>query len=141
MHPISENEGLIAMATYQPNLASWPLDSIDDEGRWSWAKNDISIRDSLLNILLTSPGERVQRPEFGAGLMQFVHQPNTETTRQLIAGVVKKSISMWEPRIQLTAVKVISVPGQFSEVSIDIQYRFLHEQLHRELSFSLNLGV
>jgi len=124
-----------------PNIQSWPLGSINLDGRLAWAKDDQSIRESMLNILLTRPGERLQRPDFGAGLLNFIHQPNNETTRNLIAGVVRKSLDLWEQRVNIDGVDVQPSPNNLAEVHINIRYRMRHNPAPAELGLTLNLGV
>ncbi len=124
-----------------PNIQSWPLGSVNDDGRLPWAISDQSIRESMLNILLTSPGERVQRPDFGAGLLNFIHQPNNETTRNLISGVVRKSLELWEQRVSVDGVDVQPNPNNRAEVHINIRYRMRHNPAPAELGLTLNLGV
>ena len=128
------------MTTPIPNMISWPLGNVDADGRLDWARDDKSIRDVMLNILLTRPGERLMRPDFGAGLLNFVHQPNNETTRNLIAGVVRKSLAQWEPRVVVSRVDVEPSPTNLAEVHIIIGYRLRHSQVPAELSLTLNLG-
>jgi uncharacterized protein len=127
--------------TPTPNIQSWPLGSVNIDGRLTWAKDDQSIRESMLNILLTRPGERLQRPDFGAGLLNFIHQPNNETTRNLIAGVVRKSLDLWEQRVIVDGVDVQPSPNNLAEVHINIRYRMRHNPAPAELGLTLNLGV
>lgn len=127
------------MTTPIPNILSWPLEGVNENGEMNWSRNDDSIREVMLNILLTRPGERLQRPDFGAGLLDFVHQPNNQTTRNLIAGVVKKSLKLWEPRVQVDGVDVQA--SSLTEVHINIRYRLLHNPMPAELGLTLNLGV
>lgn len=129
------------MATPLPILYSWPLGGIDEHGRLPWSADDKSIRDVMLNILLTRPGERLQRPDFGAGLLNFVHQPNNETTRNLIAGVVRKSLAQWEPRVLVDGVDVAPSPTSVAEVHINIRYRTRFSPRPEELGFTLSLGL
>ncbi len=124
-----------------PHIRSWPLGPIAGDGSLSWSTDDYSVRESMLNILLTRPGERLQRPQFGAGLMKFVHQPNNETTRQLIAGVVRKSLTLWETRVMIDGVDVTPVRDNLAEVHINIRYRLRHNLAASSLGLSLNLGV
>lgn len=128
------------MRTPIPNMQSWPLGSVDTDGRLPWSADDQSIREVMLNILLTRPGERLQRPDFGAGLLNFVHQPNNETTRNLIAGVVRKSLAQWEPRVIVEGVDVAPSPTSVADVHIKIRYRMRFSQISAELGFSFNLG-
>ena len=128
------------MSTPLPTLLSWPLSGIDRDGRLDWARDDAAIRASLLNILLTRPGERLQRPDFGAGILNFVHQPNSETTRGLLAGVIRKSVALWEPRVVVEQVEVRAATDNPAEVRIDIRYRPRHSNTPAELGFTLDLG-
>ncbi|NMT64989.1 GPW/gp25 family protein [Marinobacter orientalis] len=124
-----------------PNILSWPLGGIDESGRLDWARNDHSIREVMLNILLTRQGERIQRPGFGAGLPDFIHQPNNETTRNLMAGVVRKNLALLEPRVVVEQVSVQPGRAQLSDVHINIRYRLKHRHEVAELGFTLNLGA
>ena len=127
------------MPTPIPSILSWPLGEVI-EGRLNWSADDQSVREVMLNILLTRPGERLMRPDFGAGLLNFVHQPNNETTRNLIAGVVRKSLAQWEPRVVVDEVTVEPSPSNVAEVHITIFYKLLHTQAPSELGVTLNLG-
>lgn len=124
-----------------PNILSWPLGGIDENGRLDWAREDRSIRETMLNILLTRQGERIQRPTFGAGLPDFIHQPNNQTTRNLIAGVVRKNLALLEPRVIVEQVSVQPASEQLSDVHINIRYRLRHRRDPAELGFTLNLGA
>lgn len=127
------------MSVPTPQMLSWPLGGIDASGRLPHARDDWSIREVMLNILLTRPGERLLRPGFGAGLLDFVHQPNNETTRRLIAGVVRKSLAQWETRVELDQVEVLPDPDDLAEVHIRIRYRARHGTRAQELSLTLSL--
>ena len=50
---------------------------IDGRGRTAEAGDDQHIRDLIEQLLFTNPGERVNRPDFGSGLLQSVFQPNS----------------------------------------------------------------
>jgi uncharacterized protein len=129
------------MRTPIPRIQSWPLGPIDADGRLGWSVDDKSVRETMLNILLTRPGERMQRPDFGAGLLNFVHQPNNETTRNLIAGVVSKALKQWEPRVVVETVDVAPSPTSVADVHINIRYRMQYAQIPEELGFTFNLGL
>lgn len=67
------------------------------------------VRQSILTILDTEPGERVMRPSFGCGLRRFLMEPNNVATRALIAHDVELALATWEPRVRLDGVEVL--PG------------------------------
>ena len=50
----------------------------DPRGRTAATDDDDHIRDMIEQILFTSPGERVNRPDFGSGLLQMVFAPNSQ---------------------------------------------------------------
>jgi phage baseplate assembly protein W len=50
---------------------------LDSRGRTATTTNDDHIRDMIEQLLFTNPGERVNRPDFGSGLLQVVFAPNS----------------------------------------------------------------
>lgn len=110
-----------------------------NQGKSLWINGSDSVRDVLWNILLTSPGERLMRPEFGAGLRQFIHQPNNQTTRRLIADQALKAISRWEPRISVLDLRVDTSSESLNQVTLRILYQIKQtgEQNSLQLGFQL----
>jgi hypothetical protein len=131
------------MHTAIPTLLSWNLDGLDADGRLRWARDDDSIRQVILAILLTRPGERLMRPTFGAGLLDFVHAPNDETTRAMIAARVRKALAHWEPRIRVLAVDVAADPEDPAAAQIAIRYlpRHLPEGTAAPTTLGLTLSL
>lgn len=124
-----------------PQLLTWPMGGINpSNGRYEYAKDDTSLRDSMINILLTRPGERLMRPEFGAGLQNFIHQPNNISTRQLMADTIARALKRWEPRLVLEAVNVTPDEQNLSEVAIEIHYRSLINNETGAMGLRLNLA-
>jgi len=121
-------------------LWSWPLLGGVEDGRLPWTEGNESIREAMLNILLTRPGERLMRPEFGAGLREFIHYPNTETTRALIADAARRAVERWEPRVLVEDVQAAPDPRRLSHVNLSIHYRIRYDGSREELDFALNLG-
>jgi phage baseplate assembly protein W len=46
-------------------------------GRTAATGDDDHVRDMIEQLLFTSPGERVNRPDFGSGLLQMIFAPNS----------------------------------------------------------------
>lgn len=91
-------------------------------GRLAYRGGADKVREALLVILATEPGERVMRPTFGCGLRRFLMEPNTLTTRTAIKQAVARAIEVWEPRVGLEEVTV--TPGDDpAQVRITIRYR------------------
>jgi len=119
---------------------SFPLGTVDTDGYLQWASEGQSVREVIWNILLTRPGERLMRPQFGAGLRDYLHRPNNQTTRKLIADVVQKAITRWEPRIHLDEVSVSTSPNQLHEITLSIRYRLRYDGSADQMDLALELG-
>lgn len=79
------------------------------------------VRQAILLILETEPGERVMRPSFGCGLRRYLAKPNTTATRALLQRDVELALTTWEPRIRLRSVRVEEGDDP-SLVTIEIDY-------------------
>src|SRR5947209_16358960 len=80
-------------------------------------------RQAIRIVLGTNPGERVMRPDFGAGLKAFVFEPVNPTTLARVEARVRDSLIAWEPRINVLAVQVRPQGNPPSTLLIDLSYR------------------
>ena len=118
----------------------WPLFGGIEDGRLPLATGEQALRESIVGILLTSPGERLMRPHFGAGLRRFVHEPNHETTRGLIAAAARTALTRHEPRIILLAVRVEADPRRPTWVAVHVEYRARHDAMLGTVAVDLEVG-
>ena len=95
----------------------------DVSGTIALAAYEQDVHQAIRIILATNPGERVMRPDFGAGLNDFVFEPISTTTMHQLQTRVQEALVNWEPRIDVLDVKVTSDPVQRSLLLIDISYR------------------
>ena len=65
---------------------------------------DETVRQALIMLLSTTPGERVMRPGYGSRLHRLVFSPNDDTTAGLAIHYVKQAIARWEPRVEVIDV-------------------------------------
>ena len=63
------------------------------------------IKQAIRIILLTAPGERVMRPDFGCRIHKLVFEPNNRATAVLAEQYITEALSRWEPRITVTQVE------------------------------------
>lgn len=83
---------------------------IDGRGRTAETADDDHIRDMIEQLLFTSPGERVNRPDFGSGLLQMVFQPNSTELAAALQFTLQGSLQqVLGDRIQLLGVEVTSI--------------------------------
>lgn len=109
------------------------------DGRLAWSAGEANVREALRVLLLTEPGERLMRENFGCGLRRFLFEPNTVTTRELIRQQIEQTISRWEPRVSIQEVSVEADPENPRLVAINISFRLIATQALGRLSFSLQL--
>lgn len=86
------------------------------------AEYEEDIRQSIRIILGTDPGERVMRPDFGAGLRALLFEPINTHTIALTRYRVEQALIVWEPRIDSITVRVEAVPKR-GLLNIEIRYR------------------
>jgi hypothetical protein len=90
-------------------------------GEIATAAYEEDVRQAILIILQTYPGERVMRPNFGAGLRDFLFEPVDATTMALLQTRVQEALIDWEPRIDLQSV-VVTASQQSNALDIEIAY-------------------
>jgi phage baseplate assembly protein W len=93
-----------------------------DAGRIAEAEYEEDVRQAILIILGTSPGERVMRPDFGAGLDRFVFEPIGPTTFTEVEDEVRGALIAWEPRIDVEDVRVTSEGEPPNVLVIEVDY-------------------
>lgn len=95
------------------------------DGRLVWSQGEQNVRESIRLILLTEPGERIMREGFGCGLRQFLFEPNTVATRQLIRERITEAIGRWEPRVRVQEVTVVADPENPRLAAITILFKLI----------------
>jgi phage baseplate assembly protein W len=103
----------------------WPLLPFPDEnGALAYpAALAESVRQQLQVILSTRPGEQLMRPGFGAGLTDFLGEPDTIATRRRISDRVNETVVRWEPRVEVDRIEVSDLPGRPGWLRIELGYR------------------
>lgn len=96
--------------------------SIAPGGDVTIAEYEEDVRQAILIILQTEPGERVMRPEFGTGLRGLVFEPINTTTIALARHRVEQALLRWEPRIDQVEVAITADPPR-GRLDITVHYR------------------
>ena len=81
------------------------------------------IRQSILIILETAPGERVMRPNFGCGIHELVFTAVDSTAIQLIRSTVEEALRRCEARIDVLSVDVDEEATAEGQLLVEIEYR------------------
>jgi uncharacterized protein len=92
----------------------------DGRGRTAETNSDDHIRDLIEQVLFTSPGERVNRPTFGSGVMRLVFEPNSDAlataTQQLVQGALQQWLG------DLIQIEAVEVNNTDSTLEVTVQY-------------------
>lgn len=111
---------------------------LDSRGRTATTDPNDHIRDLIEQVLFTAPGERVNRPTFGSGLLQMIFAPNSDELATATQFLVQGSLQQWlGDLIQVEAVQVNSLESTL-EVTVVYTIRRSQErqtaQFRREVS-------
>jgi phage baseplate assembly protein W len=92
----------------------------DSRGRSAATDDDDHIRDMIEQLLLTNPGERVNRPDFGSGLLQLVFAPNSPELAAALQFTMQAALQRWLG--DLIEVRALDVTSADSTLSVDLKY-------------------
>ncbi|WP_229393586.1 GPW/gp25 family protein [Methanosarcina sp. DH1] len=93
---------------------------INSNGKTADTDDDDHIRDLIEQVLFTSPGERVNRPAFGTGLLQQVFAPNSDELAIAVQFMVQSSLQQWLG--DLIQVEGVDVENLDSTLQVTVQY-------------------
>ena len=97
---------------------------VDHRGRSASSDEAEHIRDLIEQVLFTSPGERVNRPTFGSGLLQLVFAPNSDELAAATQFLVQSALQQWlGDLIQVEAVQVTS-----AEATLRVTVQYVHQR-------------
>ena len=107
---------------------------IDGRGHTAATDDADHIRDMIEQLLFTNPGERVNQPDFGSGLLQMVFQPNSVELAAALQFTLQAALQQTlGGRIQLLGVEVTNVD---STLQVTVQYAMRGEQQIQTAQFS-----
>jgi hypothetical protein len=92
----------------------------DDRGRTAATDDDDHIRDMIEQFLFTNPGERVNRPDFGSGLMQLIFAPNSPELSATVQFTMQAALQFYLN--DLIEIQSLDVSAENSQLRIDLQY-------------------
>lgn len=98
----------------------------DHKGRTALCELERHINDMIEQVLFTSPGERVNRPTFGSGLMQLVFQPNSDELAATTQFLVQGALQQWLG--DLIEVNSIDVQNPDSSLFVTVVYTIRRTQ-------------
>lgn len=122
-------------ALYGRGLA-FPL-RLTPEGRLAWSEGEANVRESIRILLLTAQGERMRRPDYGAGLERFLFEPNVPTTWRAIEESIRRQLARWEPRVQVEAIHVAADPNDPEAALVELSFTLVATAQAGRMSLSV----
>jgi phage baseplate assembly protein W len=107
--------------------------------------DDAMVRQSIVLLLTTIPGERVMRPDYGCPLHRLIFAPNDATTAGLAIHYIRQALDRWEPRIDILRIDAgAAVGGEADEdgsrLTVQLDYRVRSTNGLGTLAFSVDLN-
>ncbi|WP_299755987.1 GPW/gp25 family protein [uncultured Chloroflexus sp.] len=94
--------------------------AIDGGGRTARADDEAHIRQMIEQLLFTAPGERVNRPRFGAGLHQLLFAPNSPELAAALEFLVQGALQ--EYLGELIRVESVTIEAEEATLRVTVQY-------------------
>jgi phage baseplate assembly protein W len=110
-------------------------------GAVEMVEDEAAIRQAILMLLSTTPGERIMRPDYGCRIHWLVFAPNDDTTAGLAVHYVTQALRRWEPRILLLRVDARRDPYNEGLLTVTLEYRVKSTQELNELIYPFRLDA
>jgi phage baseplate assembly protein W len=106
---------------------------LDSRGRTATADPDEHLRDLIEQVLFTNPGERVNRPTFGCGIMQLIFAPSSDELATATQFLIQGALQQWLG--DLIQVNAVQVNSQDSTLEVSVQYTVRRNQSSQTATF------
>jgi phage baseplate assembly protein W len=107
---------------------------VDERGRTGSTSEDEHVRDLVEQVLFTAPGERVNRPTFGSGLLQLVFAPNSDALAAATQLTVQAALQEWLG--DLIEVQNVTVESVDSSLTTTVVYVIRRTQQQQAATFT-----
>lgn len=105
----------------------------DSRGRTAITDDDGHIRDMIEQFLFTNAGERVNRPDFGSGLLQMIFAPNSPELASTLQFTVQAGLQQWLGDV--IEVRELEVTSEEATIRVELKYVVRRTQEIRETTF------
>ncbi|MFN2230603.1 MAG: GPW/gp25 family protein [Anaerolineae bacterium] len=113
---------------------------VSAQGRIGMVEDADAIRQAILLLLSTAPGERVMRPDYGCELSELMFSPNDDATAGLAIHYVRRALERWEPRIEILELDASSSPERPERLDIVLRYRIRATQQVDQVGYAVHLA-
>ncbi len=110
----------------------------DSAGRTAITDDDDHIRDMIEQFLFTNPGERVNRPDFGSGLLHMIFAPNSPELATALQFTIQAGLQRWLG--DLIEIQALEVTSEEATLRVLIQYVVRRTAERRTATFERSSG-
>ena len=110
----------------------------DGRGRTHEAAREAWLHGLIEQLLFTLPGERVNRPDFGCGLMQLVFAPNSPELAATVQALVQASLQQWLGH--LLRIDEVAASSEDATLTVAVRYTVIETQQAGEAQFTRSLA-
>jgi phage baseplate assembly protein W len=107
---------------------------LDSRGRTSATGDDDHVRDMIEQFLFTNPGERVNRPDFGAGLLQLIFAPNSPELATAVQFTIKAGLQRWLSEV--VEIRNLTVTSEDAALRVEVEYVVLRTREQQSAQFT-----
>lgn len=111
----------------------------DSRGRTALADQDKHIRDMIEQLIFTNPGERVNRPDFGSGVLQLIFAPNSPELAATVQFTMQAALQRWLGDV--IEVRSLEVSAVDSTLTIELVYAIHRTGEIQTAAFSRNAAT
>jgi uncharacterized protein len=109
----------------------------DGNGRTASANQDDHVRDLIEQVLFTTPGERVNRPDFGSGLLRSVFEPLGDAFAAATESTVRGALVQWLSEI--ATIEDVAINRNDSTIEVTVRYVVRGTEERQTAQFSRNV--
>lgn len=96
------------------------------------------IKQSIKDILLTSKGTRIMRRTYGSNLYKLIDKPIGASLIMQMSATCVMALKQWEPRIEVTRVKVMFAPEKHSKLIFSLDFTIKNRKINiKGMAFKL----
>ena len=106
----------------------------DGRGKTAQTTDEDHVRDLIEQVLFTTPGERVNRPNFGSGVLQLVFAPNNDALATATQVTVQAALQQWLG--ELILVEAVDVENDDAALRVQVRYVLRRTQERRVAEFA-----
>ena len=110
----------------------------DSRGATATADYAGHVRDMIEQLLFTTPGERINRPDFGCGLLQLVFAPNSPELAATVQFTTQAALAQWLGDV--VEVRSLEVEAKASTLRVELDYALRATGEAQQASFIREIG-